>query len=205
MSSVIAMIYHGEICLASDTMSTDHETGLTDEPVVKQIIINNNTAIGFAGSGSIAQVIMKTLQSPKNAEKVSKAKFNDIPLFLDDIYQAYIVGKQFPDEETRHISSLIIGFNGNIPEITYWDNINGAKPINQDHPDNFTAFILNPFDMTQSECNKILWDIITSYSDLVSLYDTAVNYFKVVSSRSKFVSETATIWTHPTFRVIDTF
>lgn len=57
MSSVIAMIYRNEICLASDTKAVDHDTGTEFEPTVKQTVINDEYAVGFAGSGNIAKAI----------------------------------------------------------------------------------------------------------------------------------------------------
>lgn len=204
MSTVIAMIYHGEMCLASDVMSIDHETGLEDNvPAIKQITINENITIGFVGSGTIAQVIMRTLQNPMNEDKVSKATLNDIPMFLDDIYQSYIEGKQFPDEEACHVSALILGLNGETPEIISWD-CNGARyRISQDSPENFTAYVLPPYDMNRNECNKILWESAEENLPFVSLKKVAADYFQVVSSRSKFVSDTATIWTLPTLGPIN--
>ena len=45
MSSVIAMIYRNEICLASDTKAVDHDTGVELEPAVKQTVINDEYAV----------------------------------------------------------------------------------------------------------------------------------------------------------------
>ena len=61
MSSVIAMIYRNEICLASDTKAVDRDTGFELEPAVKQTVINDEYAVGFAGSGNIAKAIIGTL------------------------------------------------------------------------------------------------------------------------------------------------
>lgn len=79
MSSVIAMIYRNEICLASDTKAVDNDTGVELEPAVKQTVINNEYAVGFAGSGNIAEVIISTLESQKNAHIVSKLAFDELP------------------------------------------------------------------------------------------------------------------------------
>lgn len=204
MSTVIAMIYNGEICLASDTMSTDHETGQRDESTIKQIAINNEIAIGFAGSGNIAQVIMGTLTNHRNAHIVSSLTFREIPAVLDDIYQTHIVEKPHPDEETRHVSALIVGFNNHVPEIIRWDSTGATEIIRQSHPGNFTALILPPCDMTISACNEILLESANQNSQY-GPERIAANYFKTVASKSKFTSATTTIWTHPAFGIIGTF
>ena len=150
MSTVIAMIYNGEICLASDTLSIYHATGEKDEPAIKQMAINNEIAIGFAGSGNIARVVMGTLTNHRNAHIVSSLTFIEIPAVLDDIYQTHIVEKQYPDEETRHVSALIVGFYNHVPEIIRWDSTGATEIVRQSHPGNFTALILPPYDMTRA-------------------------------------------------------
>lgn len=201
MSTVIAMIYNDEICLASDTMSTDHETGQKDELTIKQTTINNEIAIGFAGSGNIAQVLMGTLTNHKNAHIVSSLTFSEMPTVLDDIYQTHIAEKQYPDEETRHVSALIVGFNNHVPEIIRWDSTEATEIVRQSQPGNFTALILPPYDMTISACNEILLESANQNSQY-GLKRIAANYFKTVASKSEFTSATATIWTHPAFGII---
>lgn len=204
MSTVIAMIYNGEICLASDTMSTDHKTGQKDEYTIKHIAINNEIAIGFAGSGNIAQVIMGTLTNYRNAHIVSSLTFSEVPAVLDEIYQTDIIEKQYPDEETRHVSALIVGSNNHVPEIIRWDSTGATEVIGQSHPGNFTASILSPYDMTLSACNKILLESANQNSQY-GPERIAANYFKMVASKSEFTSATATILTHPAFGIIGVF
>lgn len=196
MSTVIAMIYRGEICLASDKMARDHETGQVSESEVKQIVINDNIAIGFTGSGNIAEVIMDTLNHPINSDKVSKLTFKEISLVLDDIYQSHTAENNYPDKETRHVTALIVGINESIPEIVCWDSSKGATTFTYDHPGNFTAFVLPPYDMSREDCNEILLEIARTKLQLTSFVDVAVDYFKTVSSVSKYVSESFTCWTH---------
>lgn len=200
MSLVIAMIYRGVICLASDTMSIDHETKQELEPQIKQININDGIAVGFSGSGNIAQVIMNTLKNPINNQIVSGLMFDEIPKVLDDIYGTHINNTQYPDEEIRHISALIVGINNQNPEIIYWQCSGAVETIRQDHPDNFTAFVLPPYDMTQESCNEILFKIANTKLQFAPITEIVSDYFKVASSISNFVSETPTIWTHTYFR-----
>lgn len=195
MSTVLAIIYNGKICMASDTMATDHETGEELEPSTKQIVINDEIAIGFAGSGNIAETIMKTLAHKRNKHIVSKLNINEIPKVLDETYKALIAKRQYPDEETRHVSALIIGANNHIPEIICWESDKAPYVINQNHPDNFTAYVLPPYDMDRNACNKIVWKSAKEHSECTSpLKYIATDYFKVISSMSKFVSNTANIW-----------
>lgn len=196
MSSVIAMIYNSEICLASDMKSTDHETGQEMEPSVKQIVLNDEIAIGFTGSGNIAQVIMDTLVSPKNEHIVSNLTFNEIPSVLDHIYQSHTAKKEYPDEEMRHVSALIAGTNNRTPEIVRWDSSGTTEIIKQKYPGSFTAVVFAPYDVEQTACNKILLDIAEANPSRTPLDVIASEYFNIVSSISIYVSSEATIWKH---------
>ena len=200
MSTVIAIIYHNEICLASDTKSVDHETGFELDPSIKQIVINDEIAIGFSGSGNISEVIMGTLSSPKNTHIISNLTFSEIPTVLNEIYKEHITSTKYPDEEIYNVSALIVGFNDYKPEIIYWTSSDNTETITQSDPNNFTAFVLPPYDISQKSCNKILFGIANSGAHFNSLSELAVNYFKVVASLSEYVSESATIWTHTTLR-----
>lgn len=204
MSTVIAIISHTEICMASDTMVTDHETGQICEPAIKQITLNENISIGFVGSGNIAQVIMNTLTDPRNEIIVSKLTFSEIPNVLDDIYQDHIITKQYPDKETRHVSALIIGFNGHTPEIIRWDSTGIIKVVKHDYSNSFTASILPPHDVPIDVCKEVLLEL-GKMNLPHGVSGMAMNYFKVISSISQYTSQTATIWVHPTFGIIGAF
>ena len=209
MSSVIAMIYRNEICLASDTKVVDHDTGDELEPTVKQTVINDKFAIGFAGSGNIAEVIIRTLENPKNMHIVGKLTLDGAPKVLDDIYQAHISKAQYPDEETSHISALMVGFSGHTPKIIRWDSSGKTKSIRRTAPENFVASVLEPYDMEQTECSEILNSCALKAAndnpDTVSLAVIAVNYFNMISSKSKFTSAEAVIWRHKTFGIVSAF
>lgn len=200
MSTVVAIIYNNEICLASDTKCTDHETGLELESSIKQIVINNEIAIGFAGSGNIAQVIMDTLSSAKNSQIISTLTFAEIPKVLDSIYRDHIAQKQYPDKEMCNVSALTIGINNCKPEIIFWNCSGTVEIINQSNTNNFTAFILPPYDMTQKSCNEILLGLANAKLQFTTISEIVSDYFKITSSISNFVSEIATIWTHTTLR-----
>lgn len=191
MSTVLAIIYNGEICLASDTMSTDHETGEELEPSTKQIVINNEIAIGFAGSGNIAETIMKTLASKRNEHIVSKLTLSEIPKVLDEIYQAHIANRQYPDEETRHVSALIIGTDNHIPKIFHWESNGTTVPI---YSDGSPAVVLPPYDLTTEECLDAVKTSIKKNAQNPSLKKIVTDYFNIIASKSKFTSATATIW-----------
>ena len=209
MSSVIAMIYRNEICLASDTKAVDHDTGVELEPAVKQTVINDEYAVGFAGSGNIAEVIIGTLESQKNAHIVSKLTFDEFPKVLDEIYQTHISKAQYSNEETNHVSALIVGFSGHTPQIIRWESSGKIEVLERIIPENFVASVLEPYDMEQTECKEILLSLAISAANdnlgTVSLPVIAVKYFDIVSSKSKFTSKEAVIWRHQTFGIIDSF
>lgn len=209
MSSVIAMIYRNEICLASDTKAVDHDTGVELEPAVKQTVINDEYAVGFAGSGNIAEVIIGTLESQKNAHIVSKLAFDELPKVLDDIYQTHISKTQYPDEEMSHISALMVGFSRHTPEIIRWDSSGKTESFKRTAPENFVASVLAPYDMSETECSEILYSCALKAAndnpDTVSLPVIATDYFNTVSSKSKFTSAEPVIWRHQTFGVIGLF
>lgn len=207
MSSVIAMIYRNEICLASDTKAVDHDTGTELEPTVKQTVINDEYAVGFAGSGNIAKAIIGTLESQKNAHIICKLAFNELPKVLDDIYQAHISKTQYPDKETSHVSALIVGFSERTPQIIRWESSGKIEVLERIIPENFVASVLEPYDMEQTECKEILLSLAVSAADdnlgAVSLPVIAVKYFDIVSSKSKFTSKEAVIWRHQAFGIIN--
>ena len=190
--------------MASDIMVTDHETAQASGSAIKQITINEEIAIRFTGSGNIAETIMNTLSSSKNAGSVSELTFSEIPNVLTDIYQTHTAEKLYPDEETCHVSALIIGFNNLVPEIVRWDNKRDTEAIRQRHPNNITALILPPYDIPITVCNEILLESAKKNSQYGSK-GIVTDYFKTVATRSKFTSAAATIWTHPTFGIIGTF
>lgn len=209
MSSVIAMIYRNEVCLASDTKVVDHNTGDELEPMVKQTVINDEFAIGFAGSGNIAEVIIRTLESPKNMHIVSKLTLDDAPKVLDDIYQAHISKSKYPDEEMGHVSALMVGFSKHTPKIIRWDSSGKTKSLRRTTPESFVASVLEPYDIEQAECSEILHSCALKAAndnhDTVSLAVIAVNYFNTISSKSKFTGEEAVIWRHKTFGIVGAF
>lgn len=209
MSSVIAMIYRNEICLASDTKAVGRDMGFELEPAVKQTVINDEYAVGFAGSGNIAKAIIGTLESHRNAHIVSGLTFNELPKVLDDIYQAHISKAQYPDEEMNHVSALIVGFSGRTPQIIRWESSGKIEVLERIIPENFVASVLEPYDMEQAECKEILLSLAISAANdnlgTVSLPVIAVKYFDIVSSKSKFTSKEAVIWRHQTFGIIDSF
>ncbi len=153
--------------------------------------------------GVLNSYIMNTLSDPQNIHIVSKFTFHEVPAALDDIYHSYIVNNKYPNEEMYHVSALITGFNGDKPEITSWNSNGTVFPISQDNPDNFTGYVIPPYDMTRTACNEILWESAQKNFHCFFLNKTAVDYFKTISSISKFVSENATIWTHPADGTID--
>lgn len=194
MSSVIAMIQRNEICLASDMKCVDSDTGHETDPVVKQITLNNSIAIGFTGSFGMARIIIDTLSNQKNSNIVSQLALAEIPSVLDDIYNSYISGKSFSDGDVIDVSALVIGID-NKPEIIKWVSTGFTDTLRQSHPNNFTASVLSPADLDDDICSRVLWESAKRNSDAVSLSLTAVNYFKIVSSLSQFVSDEAVIWT----------
>lgn len=199
MSSVIAMIYNDTICLASDCRAIDQATQEMSDDNIKQITVNNNVAIGFAGSGFIAQRMIEILSNPDNSDILSRLEFEGIHKALDDILLYELdAGIDYPDEESRHISALICGINstGN-PEIVYWKDGRIISKINQSKLNHFTAFILNPPDLSRDTCNDVLWHSALKYEQSIIFDKIATDYFNVISTMSKFVSDSFTIWIYP--------
>lgn len=190
------MIYNDTICLASDCRAIDQTTQEVTDDAIKQTIINNTVAIGFAGSGYIAQRVIDNLSTPDNSSIISKLGFERIHEALDDLY-TFLINDTicFPNEESRHLSALICGINNlRKPEIVYWMDGRIISKLCQSEIDHFDSIALSPQGLSKVFCNNILRHTAFKYNNPIFFEKIAADYFKVISSINEFVSDRHTVW-----------